>query len=346
MTLKLRQIHSACLLFLVCIVTALTARADDYQLGQGWHAGDYYFSGYTNVTLNDGFGTSTNLNLDDLSLLINGHVNRWLNPFVETEFASQTLIQQGGNAPHGYLIMERLYNDFSVTEQDAIRFGKTLTQFGDWNTVHAAPLVPTDNRPLTTLGFHGYVAGLTWLHNPDDGTAHDWQLYWQPGEEWITQPVVIKTREFRNVSGGHINKPLGLIDKVGASFQHGELETTGETYDFYGVNANLSFGKLKLMGEAVTSVWSGGFITPAHDHEGGLFGLADYSITKNLHGIVEWEEYQDHTVAQPSINSLLAINYKPRSFMSWKLQYLHQTGTPSPLSPILTGWTTTFSTMF
>ena len=326
-------------------------QAEGYELGQGWQSGNYYLSGYVNIELIDRFDVPTRLDLDDLSLFAGGRVNKWINPFTEAELSKYTLIQEGGGSTNqGDFIVERFYNDSIFSEHDTLRIGKILTPLGDWNLVHAAPLIPIITRPYTTArGFDAYASGVSWLHDPESGATPNWHLYWQPDTEWFKRPANQAPRSFRNVYGGHINMPLGLLDKIGASFQHGELIETGETFTLFGANANQSFGKLKLESEAIASNFSGTVLpgtTRYHDNESGIFGLADYAVTPKWHGILEGEYYQDHTVSESSRSTLVAVAYKPSVPMVWKLEYIHQAGVPASFATITTGFKASFSTMF
>ena len=346
MVITMRHILLSTLFLQLCLMLSPASRAEDYQLGQGWHTGNYFLSGYANIEVVDPLGAPTRVDLDDLSLFAGGRINQWVNPFMEAELSKHTLVQEGGAPPHGDYIVERFYSDAMVSEHDTLRFGKMLTPLGGWNVIHAAPLMPTITRPLTTSrGFHAYVSGASWIHDPEDGENPELQLYWQPDNEWFKRSTNITIRNFHNVVGGQINKPFGLMDKIGASFQHGQLVETGEMFTLYGVNANKSFGKLRLEGEAITSNWSG--TTPrAHDQESGIFGLADYSFTPKWHGILEGEYYQDHTMAASSRNTLVAVAYKPSVPMIWKLEYVHQAGESASFATIRTGWKAAFSVMF
>jgi hypothetical protein len=335
-------------LFQLSLIFSPISQAEGYELGQGWQAGNFYVSGYTNIEV---VNTPTRLNLDDLSLFVSGRINQWINPFMEAELSNYTLVQQGGGREHGHVIVERFYNDATLSEHDTLRVGKILTPLGDWNLVHAAPLMPTNTRPDTTaLGFHAYTSGISWLHDPEDGVTPDLQLYWQPGNEWFKRPTSMAPRNFHNVIGGHINMPLGLVNKIGASFQHGQLIETGETFTLYGANANKSFGKLKLESEAITAHFSGTVLPGAtprlHDNESGIYVLADYAITPQWHGILEWERYQDHTVNTPSRSTMVAVAYRPSAPIVWKLEYNYQAGVPASFAPIHTGWEASFSLLF
>lgn len=350
--ITMRHILLLLILSQLGLIFSPISQAEGYELGQGLHAGNYYLSGYTNIEVVDRFDTPTRLDLDDLSLFAGGRISQWVNPFTEVELSKHTLIQQGGNPAHGDVIVERFYNDAILSEHDTLRVGKILTPLGDWNLVHAAPLIPIITRPYTTArGFHAYMSGVNWLHDPENGVAPDLQLYWQPDNEWFKRPTSQTSRNFHNVLGGHVNMPFGLVDKIGASFQHGQLMETGEMFTLYGVNANKSFGKLRLQSEAITSHFSGAVLPGAtpriHDNESGIFGLADYSITPQWHGILECERYQDHTANLPSRSTLVAVAYRPSAPMIWKLEYIHQAGVSADnIAPIHTGLKAAFSLLF
>lgn len=314
-----------------------------YQLGHGWHRGDFYFSGYANLEVDAPLGGPAALKVDDLSLFVGGHLGNWVNPFLEAEISDHAVIRQGGGPRgNGYIVFERMYNDSMLTERDTLRIGKMLAPVGNWNLIHAAPLVPTNTRPITTYrGFSEYVSGVSWIHDTENDAIPDWQLYWQPGSEIPRRPSDVAPRRFRNVLGGHISLPLGLLDKVGASLQHGKMMETGEVFTLYGINANKVFGKLRVEGEAISSSWSGA-APRAHNREAGIFGLADYTFAPRWHGILEWERYQDHEASQPSRNILVGISYKPSPIVL-KLEYVRQMGDAQYIS---SGWQASLSTLF
>jgi hypothetical protein len=317
--------------------------ADGYELGQGWRAGNYYSSGYTNIEVVDRFGSPAKLQLDDLSWFVGGHFNRQLNPLLEVELSGYTLIRQGGGGTGGDAIVERLYNHATLTEQDTLQLGKMLTPLGNWNAIHAAPLLPIITRPYSIgRGFNSYLSGIAWTHDASDGGIPDFQLYWQPDNELFKRPVTQTIRNFHNVVGGQITNSFDAKSKMGMSFQQGTLIESGERYTLLGINACRSFGKLRMESEAITARFSGTVLagTPPRIHadESGIFVLADYALTAQWHGIVAGEYYQDHTMHPSSRSTILAINYKPTSVpVVWKLEYIHQAGVTSPIAPIVTG---------
>lgn len=333
------------------LMFSTAGQAEGYELGQGWHAGNYYLSGYANIEVVDRFDAPTRLDLDDLSLFAGGRISRWVNPFTEVELSKYTLIRQGGGSVNGDFIVERFYNDALLSEHDTLRVGKILTPLGDWNLVHAAPLIPIITRPYTTArGFDAYMSGVTWLHDSENSVIPDLQLYWQPDNELFKRPTNQAIRNFHNVLGGHISLPLGMVNKMGASFQHGQIIESGEVFTLYGVDVNQSFGKLRLEGEAITAHFSGAVLPGApsriHASESGFFGLADYAVTTQWHAIAEAEYYQDHTVNTPSRSVLIAVAYKPSVPMVWKLEYIHQAGESASIAPIRTGLKAALSLLF
>lgn len=342
--ITMRQKLFAVLLFQFGLAASPAAHAEEYHLGQGLPIGDFLLSGYANLVAEAPNGGIAKGSIDDFSLFVSGRVNRWINPFLETELASLTLEQQGdGRRSNGHFILERLYNDARISESDTLRIGKMLAPVGDWNLVHAAPLVPTVTRPLTTFhGFSEYTNGVSWLHENDLGEGPDWQLYWQPGVEWHERPSTIIHRHYREVWGAHVNWPLGFADKAGISFQHGQMVETGETFNVYGANLRKTFGKWMLESEATSSSWSGA-APRVRDRESGAYLLADYALTSRWHGIAEWEFFQDHLVQQVSRNTLAGIAYRPEPAIAWKLEYVHQMGVSSYIS---SGWFASFSTLF
>lgn len=333
-------------LLLLGIIALSLGQAEGYELGQGWHGGNYHLSGYANLEIVDRFDAPSKLDLDDLSLFAGGRINQGINPFMEAELSKHTLYRQGGGAQHGDVIVERFYDDVILSEQDTLRIGKELTPLGDWNLIHASPLVPLVTRPYSTgETFAAYMSGVSWQHDTGNGSV---QLYWQPDTEWFHRPPSQTSRNFRDVYGGHVNLPFGLIDKFGVSFQDGQLIETGEDYSLIGFNIDKTFGSLRIESEAISGRFTG-TVSPGtrwHDREGGFFVLADYAITPQLHGILEGEHFQDHLVDRPSRSTSVALNYKPGIATMLKLEYIHQAGVSASFAPIQTGLKASFSFLF
>lgn len=341
---RIKRIFCLGLTCLLGLALVSSAWAEDYHPGQGQRLGNFLISGYANIVAESPQDGPAKLSIDDLSLFVSGRVNRWLNPFLETEVSSATLLQSGdGPLGHGRLIMERFYDDLRLSESDTLRIGKILAPVGDWNLIHAAPLVPTTTRPMTTQhGFSEYANGFSWLRDPGTGAGPDWQIYWQPGREWLPRPSIIAPEHYRNIFGAHINWSSGLSDKIGLSFQQGRSVNADERYRLFGFNVRRSIGRLNLESEATSTQWSG-TAARIHDRESGLYALADYALDRHWHGILEWEHFQSRRRLDPSRNTLLGFAYKPQPALVWKLEYVHQTG---DAYAIPTGWLGSFAVLF
>ncbi|MEQ1636548.1 MAG: hypothetical protein ABL903_07640 [Methylococcales bacterium] len=87
--------------------------------------------------------------LDDLSLFITWTPHARLRFFTEIE-QHNWINNDGVENFVDKLNIERLFVDFLITDSSSFRFGKFLTPFGRWNTIHSAPLVWTTNRPVVT----------------------------------------------------------------------------------------------------------------------------------------------------------------------------------------------------
>jgi len=345
--------HKLLLLFLVQsgLIFLPENHALGYELGDGFRSGDFYLSGYTTIEIIDRFNVPKRLDLDDLSLFAGANINRAVNPFAEVELSKQTLIREGGNPVNGDVIVERFYNDVTVSESDTLRIGKMLAPIGKWNQIHATPLVPTITRPYTTaLGFDAYTSGINWIKEEEDNGKLDFQIYGEPGVELFKRPASQSIRSFSHTLGANISIPLGLLDSAGLSFQHGEYVETGEIYTLVGVDVEESFNDLKFQSEAITARFSGtvlsGSLPRLHDTEAGIFVLADYSLTPKWHTILEGEYYQDHTVDEPSRSTSINIAYKYKPSTVWKLEYIHQAGVSASFAPISTGFKASFATLF
>ncbi|HEX8980349.1 MAG TPA: hypothetical protein VF811_11625 [Parasulfuritortus sp.] len=326
-------------------MVAASSWADPYQLGQGMQVGDFLLSGYGNLVAEAPNGQPARLVVDDLSLYVNGSINRWLNPFLEAEISGANLLHEGGaDNSAGRLVLERFYDDVHLSETNTLRLGKILSPVGDWNLIHAAPLVPTITRPLTTYrGFAEYASGLSWLHESDySGVSPDWQIYWQPDKELVQRPDSVSPRHHRDVFGAHLNWSFGMLDNAGLSYQQGEQLVTGQRYTLGGLNARKVVGRLTLQGEATTAYWSA---EPAggRSHEWGAFLVADYRFTPYWHGIVEREVYQPHGTDAQSRSNLLGVAYKPNPAVVWKLEYVHQ---QDRSREVPSGWSASCAVLF
>ena len=112
----------------------------------------FKLGGYSSAVMNVPLHGSTELRLDDVSLMLSWENDGRLKFFGELELERPLAWNENSrfNSKNLYFDLERLYLDYNVSEKVNVRTGRFLTPTGRWNTLHAAPLVWTATRPLAT----------------------------------------------------------------------------------------------------------------------------------------------------------------------------------------------------
>jgi len=174
-------------------------------------------------------GNKSKIELDDLSVYFSGNINQWFNPFVEAEYFGTRLwsSQKSEKFKKGKFIFERLYNDFNINTLDRIRVGKFLAPVGYWNLIHAAPLVWTVNRPLTsTYSYSNYISGFEYGHllNPIQGSRVD--FYAQLGNEFNPKPLSDHPRRYSKIIGASWTLSDHLDTRSSFDVQYAKVKTT------------------------------------------------------------------------------------------------------------------------
>jgi hypothetical protein len=125
-----------------------------YTPGRGFRVGDtgLTLGGYSNLTLLRDEGKPARLSLEDLSLFVIYEPIQRLRFFSELEYADVFDVDDQGHVEsrEESASVERMYLDVEVSDAVNLRGGIFLTPVGRWNMIHAAPLVWTTSRPLTT----------------------------------------------------------------------------------------------------------------------------------------------------------------------------------------------------
>lgn len=312
-----------------CLLFCHTAHA--YNFGDGYDLGNFHFSGYSNVELEFPRRGHDELSVDELSLFASGEINRYINPFIEVELAKPAIWESGHGVQfnQSYLVLERLYNDFEFTENDTVRIGKMLTPVGEWNMIHAEPLVWTTIRPVSTYySFSEFTSGLSYRHLSASIPGLAWEIYTQPAGELLRKPKKHgRLRNYREVVGINVDYNLNLSEKFGISGQHAKVDETGEEQWLLSIDGQLLWKQLKLEFQATETNISGGSPSMrAHDNEwGGYLQLVhNFYGHWNLVGRVEYfqaREYQDS-----NRNALIGLVYRPSPAIAYKFQYLSSHG--------------------
>ena len=286
------------------------------------------FSGYANLMTSSPNHAPTSVELDDLSLFVSGKFNRWLNPFLEAEVSSMSLFEAGKGVQinNTYLIIERLYNDIKVTNNNTLRMGKFLAPINLWNVTHAAPLVWTTNRPITTsYARANYITGVNMRHDFDALSGHALEAYWQPVQEFDPQASIEHVRHYQSVAGAHWIAHEDLDYYLGVSFQHANIAQSDETLNSIGIDGNWKHQWLELQSELLFAKVDTAQFRFHHQDWGGYLQMA-VPLVKHFNLISRYEhfEFANHPTA---MNTFLGgIVYRPVSRLSFKLEWQQTQG--------------------
>lgn len=327
----MRLCAALCVLCVLMSGTPLSGFAADYQLGEGYNVGMLNISGYSNLTLDVPSNGSTELMLDDLSLFLSARYNRYINPFVEFELTSAPIFIEGTGFLHGgspRLVVERAYNDIQLTDELALRIGKMLSPVGEWNTIHAAPLVWTTIRPLTTYyNFSEFASGISLLYNDPEGLLPDVQVYYQPSDEFFREPRGVKAFRYQNVAGINVAFTGDLQKRFGLSVQHAENIDYGEHQVLAGIDGRFNLGPLRLESEMTYTWITRQDITPhRHQNEWGGYVQAIYAVDDQWSLVSRGEIFQSRHQENTSDHLLFGVVYRPIPAVSFKTEYIETFG--------------------
>jgi hypothetical protein len=328
-------------------VAGATAHAQsDYELGHGLDLGPFNFAGYSNLVAKLPDQRQKSLSLDDLSLFVTGHLNRFFNPFVEAELTDLAIIHSGpleGHRGDGDIVLERLYNDSYLSDSVTLRLGKMLSPVGEWNEIHAAPLVLSAVRPAVTYrNFSEYTTGAYISYSDPASAFPNIQVYWQPTGEFSQRPTTITFHQYRSVEGAHVSLPLGLLDKFGFSFQQSK-GTDGVDQSLYGLDFHYTLDKVTLQGEATFSDITNHGTVHARDTEWGVYTAASYALSDKWSIYGWYEGFADRTAPSTAHDLLFGIAYRPQPPIVLRLEYLQNIG-GQPVNP--TGVFASFAVLF
>lgn len=230
-----------------------------YVPGRGLQVGDtgLALGGYSNVTLYRDEGGEANFSLEDLSLFVIYEPIARLRFFSELEYADVFDIDEDGDTESRdeSATVERLYADLGISDAINLRAGIFLTPVGRWNVIHAAPLVWTTSRPLTTeVAFDPNVTGVMLSGSlfPEAGTVTygvfdqfagpiEGNPDFDPADHSVGTRVQYDADRGWSVGSSYV-----------AALRHGDWRHLG------GIDALWSQHPIEVMGEAVVDAGEGG----------------------------------------------------------------------------------------
>lgn len=291
--------------------------ADDYELGYGVKLTDtIHLSGYISteyVTLNK----HNSFVLDDVALLLYGHISPKLSYFSEVESSSiyvkdfQENMESTNTTPH----IELLYVDYAYSEHYHVRVGKQVSPLGYWNFEPINVLRDTTSSPsysftmfpklFTGVDLYGKLAYNERLH---------YHLFMQNSKGISDKELNIKSNFFVGVS---LNYSLNAQSELGGSLGRYEPEERqNTTVDYLQFNAKYNTDAYEFQTEFIYTKTADNQSKSNNELVGYMQG--QYNLTEQ-HALIARYEYIDRE--QLTQLGILGYSYRPITPLSFKVEY-------------------------
>ncbi len=291
------------------------AQADaEYRLGEGLPLldGRVVLGGYANITFGALDESHDQLALEDLSTFVTIRLDDHWSIFTEAEL-EDTLQFDGDDVGSGndLFSLERLYLQWEATDNVRVRVGEMLTPIGIWNIIHAAPLVWTTSRPITTERF--FDTGLTgaeatFLSSPGDFEVATTLFAQVTGH--IDDPG--DAQQFRRAFGGRVQAEKIPGARVGLSFVRYDDDTDDRWENTFAADVLWDARFLELSAEAAVNDPEGAATT------WGAYGQGVLHMTPQIHPFLR-VEFVD-LGSRERVPVVFGVAWKPRPAMVIKLE--------------------------
>jgi hypothetical protein len=230
---------------LVTLLTGNQASADVLEQIKQVEVG-----GYSTLRLQQNRHGKTEAAVDEFSLILKWDNQDHLKFFAEIELENPLSWREGGGlkANKSYLDVERLYLDYTFSDQLNVRTGRFLTPVGRWNLLHASPLVWTTSRPVATSRLFPMALNGLMLHGtrPFDDAALEYSVF---AETLKDQNVEANEIRFRNARGARVMYS-GLVDVGATVMEFDELDFNKREYRMLSLDFIKAHEGWEISGEA------------------------------------------------------------------------------------------------
>ncbi len=317
-SLKIRAAWLVVLLVANGVVLA-EGPGNGYQLGRGYKVGStgIQLGGYASAHLS-GFGESPwSFEVSDLSLFVTWDNGSRLHFFSELELEDTLSAgeNQGLTTGATHLLLERLYLDYWVNDMLAVRIGKLLTPVGQWNTIHADPLVWTTTRPVATNNLFSKHATGVMLHGtvPFGEQSVDYSVYGDYSATLDPSPEA----DFDNALGARLRYNISDDLQIGLSYVDFALENSRTTRNhLLGMDIAWTYQRLSVTSEIVYR--RNDAAVNRHAWQGYIQGVG--RIAGHVYGVGRYEFF-DQDYPQLGQVGVLGLAYHPSPPLIWKLEY-------------------------
>lgn len=243
--------------------------------------------GYTSISLAVPRKSSVEAAIDEISLIVRWDGDSRFKFFGELELEQPLSWNEDKrfNDKDTYFDLERLYLDYNLSEKLNLRAGRFLTPAGNWNLLHAPPLVWTTTRPLVTNRlFPASTNGLMLYGSlPLQHKAFEYTFFVETLKDQIHDDDEIR---FRDVAGARFT--LNNDANLGLTLMTlRETDPRSPSYRMVGLDFLSQFDRLELSGEAYARFTSNG-----GDGGSGAFLQSAYHIGNAWYGLARLETFQ------------------------------------------------------
>jgi hypothetical protein len=312
--------------FLLLCLTSSQAISDEqtkgYQLGRGYAIGDtgIHLGGYASTQIQALGSSPWSFNVNDLSLFVTWDNDSRLRFFSETEVEDlfsagehQSLTVKNAN-----FRLERLYLDYLVNDNLTVRIGKILTPIGQWNLIHADPLVWTATRPVATNNlFSEHVTGLMLHGTVSIGEQSlDYSVYGDYSS--ALDPARTEAPFFDNALGLRLRYFVTSSLQLGFSYADFALQDSRNTRNqLTGFDIAWSYQHVAFNSEIV---YRNNDSTTNRNNAWQGYAQGVFPIVEHLYGVTRYEFF-DQAKGQLGQVGVFGLAYRPIPPLIWKLEY-------------------------
>jgi len=299
-------------------VSPVRSEENTYQLGRGLVISDaLVIGGYFSTEYANG-NNQEEFNIDDLALLAYGSVTDKFSYLGELEWADFYKVDIKNDASESNLrpIVERLYGDYTQSDNLSIRFGKQIAPIGYWNLQPINVLRETSSNPVLSRSmFPQYLTGLDiYGYTPFDDHM-TYHIYLQATEDLDNKHINIDADSHAGLS---LEKYLTESWQLGGSA--GRFTEVNDTETYYiQLNSRLDKPDYSIITEAVID-----FRKPDNgksERSQAFYMQGEYRINPR-HALIGRIEYfhNDRQHIRQRIG-ILGYSYRPVYPVSFKIEY-------------------------
>lgn len=234
----------------------------------------FQLGGYASIGLTIPRDQSVEVAVNEISLMLRWESDSRFKFFGELELERPISWNENKrfNLKDTYFDLERFYIDYNLSEKLNLRTGRFLTPAGQWNQLHAPPLVWTSTRPLaTSLLFPSSMNGMMLYGSvPLNEHAFEYTFFIEAMKDQVRDDNEII---YKDVGGARFtyNNSMNLGLTLMTFREVEPLRTP--SYQMIGLDFYKKFSRLEFSGEAYQRLADEG-----HDGGGGAYLQSVYAL--------------------------------------------------------------------